>query len=67
MYTQTLTNARFRVIFLCSPKGEHIVAALSVRPSHFCPEHVSESIEGNLMKPDTLIEGREGNCRMQEP
>ena len=38
----------------------------SVRPSHFCPEHISKSIEANLMKLDTLIEGHEGNCRMQE-
>ena len=73
--------------FLCSPKGEHIVAALSLRPSvcpsvrpsihpsihpsgrpsNFCPEHISKSIEGNLMKLDTLIEGREENCTMQEP
>ena len=28
--------------FLCSPKGEHIVAALSVHPSHFCAEHISK-------------------------
>ena len=34
--------------------------------SHFCLEHISKSIEGNLMKLDTLIEGHEGNCRMQE-
>ena len=34
--------------------------------SHFCPEHISKSIEGNLMKPDTLIEGHEENCIMQE-
>ena len=39
---------------------------LSVSPSHFCPEHNSKSIEANLMKLDTLIEGHEGNCRMQE-
>ena len=30
-------------LFFCSPKGEHIVTALSVRsfvrPSSFCPEH----------------------------
>ena len=37
-----------------------------VRPSHFCQEHISKSIEGNLMKLDTLVEGHEGNCRMQE-
>ena len=74
--------------FLCSPKGEHIVAVLSfspsvrhtfvrsrslkvlslfVQPSLFCPEHISKSIEGNLMKLDTLIEGHEWNCRMQKP
>ena len=39
----------------------------SIRPSHFCPEHVSKSIEGYLMKLDTLIEGHEENRRMQEP
>ena len=39
----------------------------SVRPSHFCPQHISKSIDGNLMKLDTLIEGFEGNCRMQKP
>ena len=38
------------------PEGEQIVAALSVRPSHFCPEHIFKSIEDNLMKLDTLIE-----------
>ena len=38
----------------------------SIRPSHFCPEHISKSIDGNLMKLDTLIEGYEENCRMQE-
>ena len=53
--------------FLFSSKGEHIVAALSIHPSHFCLEHISKSIEGNLMKLDTVIEGYEGNCRMQEP
>ena len=46
--------------------GKFIVPALSVHPSHCCPEHISKSIEGNLMKLDTLIEGHEGNCRMQE-
>ena len=56
--------------FSCSPKGEHIVIVLSVRPSDrssvtLCPEHISKSIEGNLIKLDTLIEGHEGNCRMQ--
>ena len=43
------------IYILSSPKGEHIVAALSVRltvrlsvrPSHFCPEHITKSIEGN--------------------
>ena len=64
------------------PKGRDIVAAfsvhLTVRPSHFCLEHISKSIEDGLMKLDTLIEDRlmkldkliedhEGNCRMQEP
>ena len=34
--------------------------------SHFCLEHMSKSIEDNLMKIDTLIEGHEGICRMQE-
>ena len=57
--------------FYAPPKGEHIVAALSVRPSvhpsHFYPEHISQSIEGNLMKIETLIEGQEENCTMQEP
>ena len=52
-------------------KGEHLVAPLSNRPSdcpsHFSPEHISKSIEVNLMKLDTLIEGPEGNRRMQEP
>ena len=68
-----LTQSHCRL--LCSPKGEHIVAALSVRPStwtsvcpsihpsicpsHFCLEHIPNSIEGNLMKLDTLIEGHE--------
>ena len=40
---------------------------LSVHPSHFCPEHISKSIEGNSMKLDTPKEGHEENCRMQEP
>ena len=58
-------------VFLCFPKGEHIATALSVRPtvrpSHFCPELISKSFKGNLMKLDTLIEGHKANCRMQEP
>ena len=54
------------ISFLCSPKGEHIVLALSDHPSHFCPESISKSTEVKLMKLDTLIEGHEGNCRMQE-
>ena len=51
-----------------TPKGKHIVDALSVGPSlsHLCPEHISKSIEVKLMKLDTLIEGHEENCRMQE-
>ena len=36
-----------------------------VCPSHFCPDHISKSIESNLMKLDTLIEGREWDFRMQ--
>ena len=28
---------------------------------------IPKSIEGNLMELDRLIEGHEGNCRMQEP
>ena len=39
----------------------------SVRPSHFCSEHISKSIKDNLMKLDTLIEGHEENSTMQEP
>ena len=39
----------------------------SVRLTHFCLEPIPESIEGNLMKLDTLIEGHEENCIMQEP
>ena len=46
------------------PYLRHIVAALSVhltvRPSYFRPEHISKSIEGNLMKLDTLLVGHEG-------
>ena len=37
------------------------VIAEPVRPSHFCPEHISKSIEGNLLKLDTLIEVHDGN------
>ena len=40
---------------------------LSVRVLPFCPEHISKSIKGNLMKLDTLIECHKGNRRMQEP
>ena len=43
------------------------VRMLAICPSHFCLEHISKSIEGNLMKFDTLIVGHEENCRMQEP
>ena len=52
-----------------TPRREKIVAALSVRLTvcHFCPEHISKAVKGNLMKLDTLKEGNEGNCRMQEP
>ena len=46
----------------------------SVRPSvrasvrHTFVRSISlKRIEGNLMKLDTLIEGHEENCRMQDP
>ena len=47
---------------LCSPKREHIVAALSVRLSHFCPSICHAFVHSitlkalNLIKLDTLIE-----------
>ena len=48
-----------------------MVATLSVQPSippsHFCLEHISKSIEGNLMNLDTMIAGHEVNPRMLEP
>ena len=44
------------------PKPE-MLECPSVCLSHFCPEHISKSIEGNLMKLDTLIEGHNRNCR----
>ena len=40
---------------------------MSVRPSHFCPEHISKSIESDLMKLYILIDGYNENCRIQEP
>ena len=39
----------------------------TVRPSHFWSEHISKSIEDNLMKLSTLIEGHEENFTIQEP
>ena len=55
---------------LLFPKGEQIVAALSVRPSvcpsHFYLEHISKRFEGNFMRLDTLIEDQEEKCTMQE-
>ena len=39
----------------------------SIHSSHFFPENISKSIEGNLMKLDTVIEAHEEDCRMQEP
>ena len=38
--------------FIMRPEGRAntVVAALSNRPLHFCLEHISKSIEGNLMK-----------------
>ena len=38
----------------------------SIRPSHFCRKHISKNIEVNVMKLDTLIEGHDENCRIQE-
>ena len=35
----------------------HLFVGLTICQSHFCLEHISKSIEGNLMKLDTLIEG----------
>ena len=32
-----------------------------------CPEHSSESIEGNEMKLDTLMDGHQKNGTVQEP
>ena len=51
------------LLFLCSLKVEHIVAAFSVHLFHFCPEHSSKRIEGNLMKLDTLIENHWGDLQ----
>ena len=57
-------------LFFMLPEGRaysrRFVYPSDHRPSNFCPDHISKSIEGNLMKLDTLIEGHEGNCRMQE-
>ena len=39
----------------------------TIHRSHFCPEHISKNIEGNLMKVDTLIDGDEKNCTKQDP
>ena len=55
------------ILLLCSPKEEHIVVRSSVRPSRYCPEHISKRTEGNLMKLSTLIEGHAETCTMQEP
>ena len=63
-----------QVYFIMLPKGRAYSRSFvrpsdcpSICPSHFCQEHISKSIKGNLMKLDTLIEGHEWNCRMQEP
>ena len=56
----------FDLIFVLPERNPYFVCP-SIHPSHFCPEHISKSIEGNLMKLDTLIEGHEEHCRKQEP
>ena len=43
--------------FFMLSKGGVYSRRLTVCPSHFRPEHISKSIEGNLMKLDTLKEG----------
>ena len=53
------------------PEGRYKVAAalsicMSVHPfvrHTFSPKRISKSIEGNLMKLDTLIKGQEQNAR----
>ena len=50
-----------------SPRFVRPSVLWSICLSHFCPEHISKSIEDNLMKLDTLIEGYQENFRMQEP
>ena len=51
--------------FVMLPKGRAYSRCFVCRSIR--PEHISKSIEGNLMKLDTLIDGHEGNCIMQEP
>ena len=59
--------------FLCLPEGQHVVAALFVRPSIARSSIICLSRAyllsnvNNLMKLDTLIESLKKNSKMREP
>ena len=59
--------------FLCLPEGQHVVAALFVRPSIARSSVICLSRAyllsnvNNLIKLDTLIESLKKNCKMREP
>ena len=61
---EEMQNAR---IVTLSQVITELIPFLICAKIRYCLEHISKSIEGNLMKLDTLIEGYKGNCRMQEP
>ena len=47
---------KFFILIFMLPEGRAYSRRFgrpTVRPSHFCPEYISKSIEGNLMKLDT--------------
>ena len=56
-FSNMLSWRRLIMKYLCTYNYSRRFVHLSVlHPSHFCPQHISKSIEGN-MKLDTLIEG----------
>ena len=47
--------------------GSRRSVRVSVRPSHFCPEHNSKSIQGISLTLHKVIKDIEKKCSVQEP
>ena len=56
-----------QVLYVLWYSGEHNRAIMTLLLQYYvCPVHISESIKENQMKLDTLRDGHQRYCRMQE-